>query len=166
MHTHLTAAALAITFGLSVGAAQAADTPDPAPAPARPAAAADASAQLASARTAIEAKDFSRAIRELRSAERIEPRNADVHNLLGFSYRQQSRPDLEAALRHYQTALQIAPNHRGANEYIGEAYLLSGNLAQAEHHLGRLREICGTAGCKEATDLAQSIDRYKARGGR
>jgi Flp pilus assembly protein TadD len=158
--------ALWLTCALGVLAVHAADTPDPAPAPARPAAAADASAQLANARTAIEAKDFSRALRELRAAERIEPRNADVHNLLGFSYRQQSRPDLEAALRHYQTALQIAPNHRGAHEYIGEAYLLAGNLVQAEHHLGRLREVCGAAGCKEATDLAQSIERYKARGGR
>jgi tetratricopeptide (TPR) repeat protein len=42
--------------------------------------------------------------------------------LLGCAYRNAGRFD--EAFRHYRAALRLNPRHRGAHEYIGEAYLL------------------------------------------
>ena len=36
------------------------------------------------------------------------------------------------AYEHYNKALKLNPNHKGAHEYIGEAYLLDGKPAKAE----------------------------------
>jgi hypothetical protein len=60
-------------------------------------------------------------------------------------------------------ALKINPNHKGAHEYIGEAYLLQGKGAEAEMHLVKLEQICGGRGCEEYQDLAKSISEWKAK---
>ena len=49
---------------------------------------------------------------ELNTAAREEPRNADVHNLLGYSYRKRATPDLAKAFEHYGTALKLDPSTR------------------------------------------------------
>jgi Flp pilus assembly protein TadD len=110
-------------------------------------------------RAAIEAKDWNGAIRSLTAADKRTPGNADIHNLLGYAYRNAGK--LEPALDHYQKALKIDPRHRGAHEYIGEAYLLAGNLAKAEEHLGVLRRICPIR-CEEREDLSRKIADYRA----
>jgi tetratricopeptide (TPR) repeat protein len=69
--------------------------------------------------------------------------------------------DLEQAFRHYHEALRLNPEHRGAHEYIGEAYLAAGNLAKAEEHLRRLETLCQSP-CEEQVDLRAAIDAYKA----
>src|SRR5687767_1134917 len=71
------------------------------------------SQRLVTARKAIDAKEWSRAMTELNSAVREEPRNADVHNLLGYSYRKRATPDLAKAFEHYGTALKLDPRHKG-----------------------------------------------------
>ena len=121
------------------------------------------SERLAAARTAIAAKDWSQAIAELNAAVKVEPRNADVHNLLGYSHRKQTRPDLAKAFEHYKLALQIDPAHKGAHEYIGEAYLMDQRPAEAEKHLASLGRLCGNQTCEEYVDLAEAIRAYKAR---
>jgi Flp pilus assembly protein TadD len=138
-------------------AAGAVDTPsnDSARAPA-------VSERLTAARNAIVGKDWGRAMRELNAALREDPRNADVHNLLGYSYRKRSSPDLARAFEHYGMALRLEPTHRGAHEYIGEAYLMDGKPAEAEKHLAELERICGGKTCGEYVDLAQSISTYKS----
>ena len=120
------------------------------------------SERLTNARKAIEAKDWARAKTELDAALREEPRNADVHNLLGYSYRKRANPDLPKAFEHYNMALKLNPNHRGAHEYIGEAYLMDKKPAEAEKHLAALEKICGNKTCEEYEDLAKSIAKYKA----
>ena len=52
------------------------------------------------------------------------------------------------------------PNHRGANEYIGVAWLRVKQPAKAQEHLARLEKICGK-GCDEYKDLAKAIADYK-----
>jgi len=47
-----------------------------------------------------------------------------------------------AGLRALSARLQLNPRHRGAHEYIGEAYLMANNLNKAEEHLGRPAAIC------------------------
>ena len=118
--------------------------------------------RLSNARSAIKSKDWSRALAELNVAVKEEPRNADAHNLLGYSYRKQARPNLPKAFEHYDVALKLEPKHRGAHEYIGEAYLMDKKPAEAEKHLGELEKICGNKTCEEYTDLARAIADYKA----
>ncbi len=117
--------------------------------------------RLDTARKAISAKDFNAALRELQVAVRDDPRNADVHNLLGYSYRKRASPDIDKALEHYGTALRIDPKHKGAHEYIGEAYLMRKRPDQAEVHLRELEKICAGTACEEYQDLAKSIADYK-----
>ncbi len=119
--------------------------------------------RLTTARKAIEAKDWSRAQFELNAAVRDEPRNADIHNLLGYTARKRATPDLPKAFEHYKTALQLDPRHKGAHEYIGEAYLMAKQPDEAQKHLAELERICGNKSCEEYEDLAKSIAAYKAQ---
>lgn len=119
--------------------------------------------RLTNARKAIDAKDWSKAMFELNQAAREEPRNADVHNLLGYTYRKRASPDLAKAFDHYKTALNLNPKHKGAHEYIGEAYLTDRKPAEAEKHLAQLEAICGNRTCEEYADLAKAIADYKAK---
>lgn len=123
----------------------------------------NASARLVTARQAIDAKDWSRAMFELNQAVRDEPRDADVHNLLGYTYRKRAAPDIGKAFEHYKTALSINPKHKGAHEYIGEAYLTDKKPAEAEKHLAQLEAICGNKTCEEYADLAKALADYKAK---
>jgi tetratricopeptide (TPR) repeat protein len=113
---------------------------------------------MAAARKAVDAKAWPEAVRLLNAAlEKIGP-SADAYNLLGYSERQQGH--LDAAFGHYEAALRLDPRHRGAHEYVGEAYLMVGNLAKAEEHLKALDKLC-TFSCEEYRDLKKSIAAYK-----
>ncbi|MCG2593164.1 hypothetical protein LZ009_10260 [Ramlibacter sp. XY19] len=145
----------------AAGPASAVDTVEPAPARrATPARQVD---RLATARSAIALKDWDGAMRELTVAVREQPQNADVHNLLGYTYRKRASPDMAKAYEHYGMALKINPQHKGAHEYIGEAYLIDRKPQQAEQHLAELERICGGRDCEEYQDLAKSIAEYKSK---
>ncbi len=141
---------------LSAGHSLAADT---GPVVAQP----SASERLNLAREAIKIKDWKKSLAELNLAVKDEPRNADVHNLLGYTYRKQASPNMSKAFEHYKTALSLNPRHKGAHEYIGEAYLSDKKPAEAEKHLLELEKICGNKSCEEYADLARSIAEYKAK---
>lgn len=117
-------------------------------------------ADLEAGRQAILAKNWPAALRALKKAEARLPHNPDVHNLLGFAYR--NIGDLPRAFGHYERALAINPRHLGAHEYVGEAYLLRGDLAMAQLHLEELDRLCGSQ-CEERNDLARAIDAFRAR---
>lgn len=119
--------------------------------------------EYAAGKKAIEAKDWNAAIKALSSASLRDTRNADIQNLLGFAYRNSGNLDL--AFQHYEKALQLSPRHRGAHEYVGEAYLMVDNLAGAERHLAALREIC-LVPCEEYEDLKAKVEAYRQRRGR
>lgn len=151
---------LLLALAAAATLAQAADTPGSNPSAPPPPSVAE---RLTNARKAIEVKDWSGALSQLETAVRAEPRNADVHNLLGYSYRKQATPNLAKAFEHYNTALRLDPKHKGAHEYIGEAYLMDKKPAEAEKHLTQLESICGNKTCPEYADLAKAIADYKAR---
>jgi Tfp pilus assembly protein PilF len=149
---------LAATLLAAACSAQAADTPGSNP----NAPQVTVSDRLANARKALAGNDYSTALRELNVAVREEPRNADVHNLMGFSYRKRANPDITKAFEHYYIALRLDPRHKGAHEYIGQAYLMEKRPAQAEQHLVELEKICGNKECPEYQDLAKAIGEFKA----
>ena len=156
MNTHCRIAALVVAGCLVAVPAGAADT---GPAVSQP----TASERLDLAREAIKKQDWKRSLAELNLAAREEPRNADVHNLLGYTYRKQAAPNLAKAFEHYKRALSLNPKHKGAHEYIGEAYLMDKKPQEAEKHLAELEKLCGNRTCEEYADLAQAIAAYKTR---
>ena len=123
-----------------------------------------AAAQLdpdyAAGKKAIETKDWHTAIKSLSSAALRDTRNADIQNYLGFAYR--NLGELDLAFKHYGRALELSPRHRGAHEYVGEAYLIANNLAKAEEHLAALKKIC-LLPCEEYDDLRKKVAEYRAR---
>lgn len=117
--------------------------------------------RMESARQAIGRGGWSRAQFDLSQVLRDAPDNADAHNLLAYTYRKQDKPDLAKAFEHYKTALRLDPGHKGAHEYIGEAYLMAKQPAEAEKHLQELARLCGNTQCEEYQDLAKALAAYK-----
>ena len=115
----------------------------------------------AAGKRASEKQDWAEAARLFKRAEVRHPDHADLQNVLGFSYR--NLQQYELAFKHYRRAIELDPRHRGAHEYIGETYLMTGDLAGAQRHLAALKEIC-LLPCEELKDLERAIAQY--RGGK
>jgi len=112
---------------------------------------------FAAGKKALASDDWAGAIEALTRAGLRDAHNADIQNYLGYAYRRLRH--LDPAIRHYQQALLLNPRHRGAHEHLGEAYLVLGNLANAEEHLAALQRIC-LIHCDEYDDLKQAIAEY------
>ncbi len=69
---------------------------------------------------------------------------------------------INLAFKYYKRSIELNPRHRGAHEYIGEGYLMVGDLANAEKHLTALRNIC-LLPCDEFAKLEKAIKEYRAR---
>lgn len=110
---------------------------------------------------AVEAKEWKRAADLLSKAAAAEPLNADIQNWLGFAQRKQG--NLDAAFTAYDKALKLNPSHKAAHEYIGEAYLLTGNVAKAEQHLAELQKLCSPIPCEQLKDLKRAVEEYKKK---
>ena len=119
-------------------------------------------ADYAAGRKAVAAKSWAEAVQHFRKAEVRNPDSADLHNYLGYSHRNLKQFDL--AFKHYKRAIELEPRHKGAHEYIGEAYLMTGDLASAEKHLAALRAIC-LLPCEELTDLEKAVAEFRQKTG-
>jgi len=138
----------ALSLSLAAGAAVAADI-------------APSNDKFTPARARIAEKNFPAAIEELKKVN--DPASADWNNLMGYSLRKADPANAPEAEKFYNEALRIEPRHRGALEYSGELYLMTGNLAKAEERLAALDKACFLP-CEEYTDLKQAVARYKASG--
>jgi cytochrome c-type biogenesis protein CcmH/NrfG len=98
----------------------------------------------------------------LRDAVAKNPGNAEYHNMYAYNLRKGPNPDMSLVFKHYNEALRIEPKHRGANEYLGEAYLMVNNLPKAKEQLATLDRLCFLS-CKEYSDLKKSIADYEAK---
>jgi len=112
------------------------------------------------ARALVEEGRFESAIPLLFEVVGDDKEHAEAYNLLGFTHRKTGK--LDAAFKYYNKALALEPGHRGAHEYIGEAYLELGDLPSAKKHLAFLDEDC-VFGCKEYDMLKESIAKFEAR---
>jgi Flp pilus assembly protein TadD len=116
---------------------------------------------LTPARARIAEKNWPAAIDELKKVNL--PASADWNNLMGYSLRKADSANLAEAEKFYDEALRIEPKHRGALEYSGELYLMTGHLEKAEQRLAALDKACFLP-CEEYTDLKRAVSRYKAAG--
>jgi tetratricopeptide (TPR) repeat protein len=114
---------------------------------------------FAAGKKAMAVGDWNGAIAALKSAALHDPRNADIQNYIGYSYRRLRQPEL--AFTHFRQALALNPRHRAAHQHIGEAYLTIGNLAAAKEHLAALERIC-LIPCDEYGDLQRVIRRFES----
>ena len=117
-------------------------------------------ADYAAGKQAMEKKNWSEAAKRFEVALKRNPDSADLQNYLGYTHRNLKQFDL--AFKHYKRAIELEPRHRGAHEYIGEAYLQVNDLPNAEKHLAALRGIC-LLPCEELDDLEKAVNAYKAK---
>lgn len=112
------------------------------------------------ARAAIAREDWTGAQSLLRDIVVRQAQNADAHNLYAYSMRKGPAPQMDLVFRHYNEALRLNPQHLAAREYLGEAYLMTGNLAKAKDLLAELDRLC-RAGCVEQAELKRSISSFE-----
>ena len=112
------------------------------------------------ARAAIAKNDWVGAQKGLMDALARNGQNADYHNLYAYSIRKGPNPAMDLVFRHYNEALRLNPKHLGAHEYLGEAYLMTGNVLKAREHLAQLDKLC-TFGCEEYTALKKEVAAYE-----
>jgi tetratricopeptide (TPR) repeat protein len=111
---------------------------------------------------AVAKSDWGRARDLARAGVEKNPANADYQNLLAYALRMGPNPPMDLVFRHYNEALRLDPRHRGAHEYLGEAYLMAGNLAKAKEHLRVLDDLCFLP-CREYSMLKQAVADYEAK---
>jgi predicted Zn-dependent protease len=115
-----------------------------------------------SATQAIQNENWASAQSLMKEVLARNPTDAEYHNLYAYSLRKGPNPDMSLVFRHYNEALRLDPKHRGANEYLGEAYLMINNLPKAREQLATLDKLCFFP-CKEYSDLKKSIADYEAK---
>lgn len=114
---------------------------------------------LTSVRAKIEAKDYQGALTELRDlAQDIQ--QPDVYNLLGFTLRKTG--DYRTSLTYYEKALELRPDFKAAHEYLGELYVETGDMKNAQVQLASLQRLC-PGGCDELEDLKAAIKNKATR---
>jgi tetratricopeptide (TPR) repeat protein len=111
---------------------------------------------------AVAKEDWLQARSLARNSVAKNPNNADYHNLYAYSMRMGANPEMELVFRHYNEALRLDPKHLGAHEYLGEAYLQTGNLDKAKEQLRTLDKLCFFS-CKEYTLLKNAVADYEAK---
>jgi Flp pilus assembly protein TadD len=103
--------------------------------------------------TIYERNDYQTAIEKLTALGHDD--NPNVANLIGYSYRKLG--DYNLSQVWYERALKSDPNHVLTWNYYGLWQIERGNREQAEYHLRRIGEICGTD-CYEYRSLAAALD--------
>jgi len=107
---------------------------------------------------AVNRKDWQQVAVSMDAYIKRKPDDADAWTQLGHAQRLTGKVD--TALVSYDAALKINPKHRGAHEYLGEAYLQMNDLPRAEQQLKVLDGLCFFS-CEEYRDLKAKIADYK-----
>ena len=94
---------------------------------------------------------------KLVEATKLDPTNADAWNMLGFSRRKTG--DRQGAFDAYWKCLALKPDHIGAHEYMGEAYLEEGKIREAQAELAWLKKK-GNMSTLETGNLTASIEAW------
>ncbi len=103
----------------------------------------------------IESEQYERAEEELKIYVKKEKKNPDAWNWLGFS--QRLNGDLDGSLKSYKKALRLDKKHLGAHEYLGELYVMRGEMKKAKKQLKKLAKLCGE--CEQYQKLSEVIEK-------
>ena len=110
--------------------------------------------------TAVKAQDWQQVVAHMGTYVKRSPGDADAWNELGHAQRKLG--NVQAALGSYDKALKINPKHKGAHEYLGEAYLQMGDIDRAEKELKALDSLCFLP-CEEYSDLKAEVAKYRSQ---
>ena len=96
-------------------------------------------------------KRYEKAQKLLIASNKKKPLQANTLNYLGFTTRKLG--DYENGEKYYLLGLEIDPNHKGINEYLGELYVVTNRINLAKERLNVL-ENCN---CEEYDELKEII---------
>ena len=97
-------------------------------------------------------KLYSKAYDKLLKAYDKDKENPDILNYLGFTLRKAG--NLEEAEKFYLAGLEIKPDHKGINEYLGELYIKTNRIELAKERL----EVLKGCKCEEFDELKELIE--------
>ena len=97
-------------------------------------------------------KLYSRAYDKLLKAYDKDKENPDILNYLGFTLRKAG--NFEEAEKFYLAGLEIKPDHKGINEYLGELYIKTNRIELAKERL----EVLKGCKCEEFEELKELIE--------
>jgi tetratricopeptide (TPR) repeat protein len=100
-------------------------------------------------------KRYTKAQMLLLKSNKKKPLQADTLNYLGFTTRKLG--DYEKGEEYYLLGLEIEPNHKGINEYLGELYVATNRIDLAKARL----EVLKNCGCEEYGELKEIIEGTK-----
>ena len=86
-------------------------------------------------------KRYAKAQKLLLKSNKKKPLQADTLNYLGFTTRKLG--DYENGEKYYLLGLEIDPNHKGINEYLGELYVVTNRMDLAKERL-KVLETCNS----------------------
>ena len=98
-------------------------------------------------------KLYSKAYDKLLKAYDKDKENPDILNYLGFTLRKAG--NFEEAEKFYLAGLEIKPDHKGINEYLGELYIKTNRIELAKERL----EVLKDCKCEEFEELKELIDK-------
>ena len=82
------------------------------------------------------------------------PNTPQALNYRGYATRKLGR--LDEGIAYYLKSVKLDPRYAQVREYLGEAYVIKGDMARAKAQLSKIKAICGTE-CEEYEDLAKAI---------
>ena len=100
-------------------------------------------------------KRYAKAQKLLLKSNKEKPLQADTLNYLGFTTRKLG--DYENGEKYYLLGLEIDPNHKGINEYLGELYVVTNRMDLAKERL----KVLETCNCEEYSELKEIIEGSK-----
>ena len=126
-------------------------------------------ADYAAGKAALLAEDWPSTVANLTMVVMRRPWHDNAHAMLGYAWRKLG--DYDLSLEHYGTALTLNPRHRGALEYLGEAYLELGRVEEAGATYRRLAKVCSfivmgfdnqgwKSGCEELEELTAAFEAH------
>ena len=100
-------------------------------------------------------KRYQKALEYLIKSNKEKPNQSDTLNYLGFATRKLG--DYEKGEEYYLLGLQIDPEHKGINEYLGELYVVTERIDLAKERLSVLKNC----NCEEYKELKEIIEGKK-----
>ena len=100
-------------------------------------------------------KRYEKALEYLVKSNKEKPNQPDTLNYLGFATRKLG--DYEKGEEYYLLGLQIDPEHKWINEYLGELYVVTDRIDLAKERLSVLKNC----NCQEYKELKEIIEGKK-----